>query len=85
MQTSGVLELQRDAIVIVSLDQNSGDGQEDEKQKRTPDQSDTTLRIELSNIKSQELFGLRLSDASFSLDASQDRAIQQLDLPQFVV
>ena len=59
LQTSSVLELQRDAIVIVSLEESN----EVEKEHDLPHQQDsssTKVSIELSNFVSRELFGVNL-------------------------
>ena len=65
LQTSSVLELQRDAIVIVSLEEKKGDEEDIEINKDTelPRQntnSSTSVSIELSNFVSRELFGVNL-------------------------
>ena len=72
-QITNVLDKQRDAILIVSFDQDL-------------DVSDSqSLNIEFSNVKSEELFGINLADAMISeIKEEKDHALERLALPQFV-
>ena len=70
-----VLDLQRDAILIVNVGQDTIE----------PDSPDTSLSIEFSNVKSKELFGINLAASFASVDSEvKANALDRLSLPQFV-
>ena len=72
---TNVLNSQRDAIVIVSCEQASNE----------PVSESTSLSIEFSNVKSEELFGINLADSMTSEDSDmKNYALVRLALPQFV-
>ena len=73
---TNVLDSQRDAILIVSCDDEENIG---------PDSQKTSLNIEFSNIKSEELFGINLADQMASeYNDVKANALERLALPQFV-
>ena len=84
IQTANVLEFQRDAIVIVSVEDNNNFDSDPSCQNLSNDDK-TALKIEFSNVKGTELFGIDLSEAMASEDNTKNTsALERLNLPQFV-
>ena len=61
--------------MIVSFDQASDE----------LDSEGSSLNVEFSNVKSEELFGINLADSMISeIIEEKDNALERLSLPQFV-